>query len=316
MIAQGVFVGIDVSKERLDVALFSEGQSWSVGNDERGIAQLVSQLRELRPELVVMEATGGLEIAVAAELGVAGMPVAIVNPRHVRDFAKALGILAKTDRLDAHVLAKFAQAVRPEPRALADVQTRQLEALVTRRRQVVEMITAERNRLHKALPAVQPRIKQHIAWLEQELKALDGDLHDSIRNSPLWRAKEELLRSVPGVGPVLTCTLLAELPELGRLNRKQIAALVGVAPLNRDSGKLHGRRTTWGGRASVRVALYMATLAATQHNPVIKAFYERLIAAGKLRKVALVACMHKLLVILNSMLQHQTSWHPACSLAQ
>jgi len=170
--------------------------------------------------------------------------------------------------------------------------------------------------LHKALPAVQPRIKQHIAWLEQELKALDGDLHDSIRNSPLWRAKEELLRSVPGVGPVLTCTLLAELPELGRLNRKQIAALVGVAPLNRDSGKLHGRRTTWGGRASVRVALYMATLAATQHNPVIKAFYERLIAAGKLRKVALVACMHKLLVILNSMLQHQTSWHPACSLAQ
>jgi len=316
MKAEDVFVGIDVSKDRLDVALFSEGQSWSVGNDDRGIAQLVSQLRELRPELVVMEATGGLEIGVAAELGVAGMPVAIVNPRHVRDFAKALGILAKTDRLDAHVLAKFAQAVRPEPRALADVQTRQLEALVTRRRQVVEMITAERNRLHKALPAVQPRIKQHIAWLEQELKALDGDLHDSIRNSPIWREKEELLRSVPGVGPVLTCTLLAELPELGRLNRKQIAALVGVAPLNRDSGKLHGRRTTWGGRASVRVALYMATLAATQHNAVIKAFYERLIAAGKLRKVALVACMHKLLIILNSMLQHQTSWHPACAPTQ
>ena len=316
MNADGPFVGIDVSKETLDVALFSEGRSWSVGNDERGIAQLVSQLRELQPELVVVEATGGLEIPLAGELGAAGLHVAIVNPRNVRDFAKALGILAKTDRLDAHVLARFAEAVRPEVRALADAQTRDLEALVTRRRQIVEMITAERNRLHRALPAVRPRIKQHIAWLEQELKALNGDLHDSVHNSPMWHAKEKLLRSVPGVGPVLTCTLLAELPELGRLNRKQIAALVGVAPLNRDSGTMRGRRSTWGGRASVRVALYMATLAATRHNVVIKAFYERLVAEGKVRKVALTACMHKLLIILNSMIRHETSWHPTCALAQ
>ena len=251
----------------------------------------------------------------AAALGAAGLPVAIVNPRQVRDFAKATGKLAKTDALDAQVLALFAQRVHPTPRPLAQTQVREMAALVARRRQVLEMLVAERQRLGRAMPRVHPSLKNHIAWLEHTLHELDGDLGQMIHNSPLWRAQEDLLRSVPGVGPNLTLTLMAELPELGALDRRQIAALVGVAPMNRDSGAFRGRRTVWGGRASVRAALYMATLVATRFNSIIKAFYQRLLVAGKPKKVALTACMRKLLTILNAMLKHRSPWLPNHSVA-
>jgi len=240
-----------------------------------------------------------------------GLPIVVINPRQARDFARATGRLAKTDALDAAVLAHFAEAIRPTPRPLPDETAQQLAALVARRRQLVEMRTAENNRLHGTAPNLRPRINRHIAWLDQELETINQDLETMIQSSPLWRAKEELLRSVPGVGPTVARTLVAELPELGHLNRKEIAALVGVAPLNRDSGTLRGRRAIWGGRASVRLVLYMAALVASRRNPVIKAFYDRLLAAGKTPKVALVACMRKLLTILNTMLNHGTSWNPA-----
>jgi transposase len=254
---------------------------------------------------VVLEATGGYQAAVVAALVVAKVPVAVVNPRQVRDFAKALGRLAKTDALDAAVLARFGQVVRPEPRAPIDEATLALEALLTRRRQIVEMITAEGNRLKQSATSVRPSIKAHINWLKHELADINRNLDSAIRDSPVWRETEDLLRSTPGVGRVLATTVLSELPELGKLNRKQISALVGVAPLNRDSGTMRGRREIWGGRASVRSALYMATLAATKHNPVIRRFYERLCQAGKMKKVALVACMRKLLTILNAMMRDQ-----------
>jgi transposase len=305
-----VFVGIDVSKRTLDLAT-TTGIKRQVTNDEVGIAGLVDELKQLRPKLVVLEATGGYQAALVAGLVVAKVPTAVVNPRQVRDFAKAIGRLAKTDALDAAVLARFAEVVRPEPREPLDEQTIALDALLTRRRQVVGMITAESNRLQQSVATVRASIKAHINFLRHQLADVNRDLDDAIRNSPVWREQEDLLRSVPGVGRILATTLLGELPELGRLNRKQMAALVGVAPLNRDSGMMRGKRSVWGGRASVRRALYMAALCATRSNPLIRSFYQRLCQAGKPKKVALVACMRKLLTILNSMMRDRRQWRLA-----
>ena len=304
-----VFVGIDVSKAQLDVALRPTEDHWHVSNDEVGILGLVERLQAVQPTLIVLEATGGLEVPVAGALAEAGLPVVVVNPRHARDFAKATGRLAKTDPLDAQGLAHFAEAVRPTPRPLPDAQAQALSALLTRRRQLVQMLTAERRRLQTAPQPIRADIQAHIAWLERRLVRTDADLAAGIRSSPLWRTKDEILQSTPGVGPVLSRTLVAELPELGLLNRQEIAALIGVAPLNRDSGPVRGKRAVWGGRAHVRAVLYMSTLAAVRHNSVLKAFYERLRAVGKAPKVALTACMRKLLTILNAMLKHQTPWH-------
>ncbi len=314
-----LYAGVDVSKARLDVFERPTGERWSVPNEEADIGALVvGRLEKANPALVVLEATGGFERPVAAALAAAGIPVAVVNPRQARDFARATGKLAKTDSIDAEVLAHFAEAVRPTPKAVPDEEARELSAILARRRQLVEMLTAEKNRLHATTAKpVKKRIEAHIRWLEKELKRTDKDLDEAIRDSPTWRENEELLRSVPGVGPILARTLLAELPELGsaELTGKQLAALVGVAPLNRDSGTLRGRRTVWGGRAQVREPLYMAALAAARYNPTIKEFYERLVGAGKPKKVALVACMRKLLTILNSMLKHRTSWRENHALA-
>src|SRR5712672_1441993 len=298
------FVGIDVAKAALDVFIGSAGAAFSVANDEVGIREL---LRQLKPaDFVILEATGGLEMPVASALAAAGIAVAIVNPRQVRDFAR--GRLAKTDRLDAEVLARFGQAVRPEARPLANEQAQALEALVTRRRQLVEMLTAEKNRRARAPKILHRSIDEHIRWLEKRLAGFDDELAEMIRDTPLWRERDELLRSVPGVGKVLSSTLLAQLPELGMLNRKQIAALAGLAPFNRDSGNMRGSRCIWGGRAQVRRVLYMATVAGVRSNPVIKNFYTQLRARGKYPKSALTACMRKLLVILNAMLHNKTNW--------
>ena len=307
MTSTPVFVGIDVSKDQLDVALRPSAERWAVANDDAGIATLVDRLGALTPALIVLEATGGLELPLTGALAV-GLPVVVVNPRQVRDFAKATGKLAKTDALDAAVLAQFAEAVRPALRPLPDAALQALSALLARRRQLLEMRTAEQNRLGMARPPVRKGIRAHIAWLDRRLAQTDDDLARAIRESPVWREKDDLLQSAPGVGPGLARTLLADLPELGTLNRKQIAALVGVAPLNRDSGTLRGKRTVWGGRATVRATLYMATLVATRFNPIIKTFYQRLLAVGKPKKVALTACMRKLLTILNAMLKHGTPW--------
>jgi transposase len=303
-----VYVGIDVAKGVLDVAVGPTGETWRTTNTAEGISELVGQLGDRRPTLIVLEATGGFEGTLAAHLAAAGLAVAIVNPRQVRAFAKSLGRLAKTDRLDAQVLARFAEAVRPEPRALPDEAAQRLSALCARRRQLVEMLTAEQNRLGRANPAVRPGIAAHIRWLRQQLADVDRDLGAIVRASPIWRQKDDLLQSARGVGRVLAATLLAELPELGTLNRKQIAALVGVAPLNRDSGTFRGKRCTWGGRAQVRRPLYMAALVATRCNPPLRAFYARLLALGKPKKVALTACMRKLLVILNAMVRDNRRW--------
>jgi len=303
-----VFVGIDVSQARLDIAV-RPGASFSITHGEPAIATLVEQLRALSPTLIVLEATGGMEILLTSALANAGLPVVVVNPRQVRDFAKASGHLAKTDALDAQVLAQFAEVMRPQPRPLPDAETRALAALLTRRRQLVAMLTAEKNRFLSAASPIRKRLRTHITWLERELQHLNTHLAEAIRQSPVWREKDELLQSVPGVGPVVTSTLLASLPELGMLTNKQIAALVGVAPLNRDSGTLRGRRTVWGGRAQVRAVLYMSAIVAARFNPVIRAFYQRLCRAGKAKKVALTACMRKLLVILNTMIKHRTPWH-------
>ena len=303
------FVGIDVSKQRLDVLVRPTGEVWNATNDEPGIAELVTKLIEVAPVLVVLEATGGLQVPAVTALALRGIPVAVVNPRQVRDFAKALGRLAKTDAIDAEVLARFGEAVRPEPRPIPDEQAVQLEALLTRRRQLVEMVTAETNRLRACrIAKVRRGIEQHVAWLRKQIDDVDDELDGAIRGSAVWREKDDLLRSVPGVGPVVSRTLLAELPELGRLNRKQIAALVGVAPMNRDSGTRRGHRHIWGGRAAVRGVLYMAALVAVRHNPRFKAFYQGLLRRGKLKKVALVACMRKLLTTLNAMVRAGTPW--------
>lgn len=303
-----VCVGIDVSKAQLDLACRPAGPACSAPQTEAGLATLVAHLRTLQPTVIVLEATGGLERPLVRALVDAALPVVVVNPRHVRDFAKATGHLAKTDALDAQVLARFAEAVRPPLRPVPDAPTQALAALLARRRQLVDMLTAEKNRLGQAPTRVQKRIRAHLTWLTTEWARVDDDLDQAIRHSPLWQAQETLLQSVPGVGPVVTRTLLADLPELGTLNRKQIAALVGVAPFNRDSGTLRGRRTVWGGRAPVRAALYMGALVGVRHNPGLKAFYQRLRHAGKRPKVALVACMRKLLTLLNAILKHRTPW--------
>jgi transposase len=309
--APAVFAGIDVSKATLDVGLRPSGEHWRTTNDETGISGLVKQLRTRAPGLIVLEATGGLERLVVAALALAGLPLAVVNPRQVRDFAKATGRLAKTDALDAAVLAHFAEAIRPEPHPLPDDASQALAALVERRRQVVGMLIAEKNRYQQALPAVRPHLAAHIAWLEQALKDLDVELDASLRASPLWRERDRLLRSVPGVGPTVSLTLLAHLPELGSGSVKHVATLVGLAPLNRDSGAWRGSRTIWGGRRQVRAALYMAALVGVRHNPVLRSFYDGLLARGKPKKVALTACMHKLLTILHALLRDHTPWQPA-----
>lgn len=309
-----IFVGIDVSKAQLDVAIRPTGEKESIANDKAGIKALVKRLAKIEPTLIVLEATGGYERQVARALVSADLPVVVVNPRQVRDFAKATGQLAKTDSIDAAVLAHFAEVIRPELRPLPDVVTLELRALTARRRQILEMIAAENNRLAMTSKAVAKRIDAHIRWLEQELERANQELDRAIEQSPIWKENDELLRSAKGIGPVTSRTLLAELPELGTLDRKQISALVGVAPFNRDSGSLKGRRSIWGGRAPVRCALYMATLVATRRNPVIRNFYKRLTAKGKLFKVALVACMRKLLTILNSMIKHKTRWSETFSL--
>jgi len=260
--------------------------------------------------VVVVEATGGLEISLTAALGVAGLPVAVVNPRQVRDFARATGKLAKTDKLDAQLLAQFGAMVQPPARPLPDAQHRELQAMVTRRQQLIGMLTAEKNRLRRTTPRVRHQIEVHVQWLREQLREVDRDLEHFLRTSPLWQEDAKVLRSAPGVGPIVTATLIARLPELGSLNCKQVAALVGVAPFNRDSGTLRGKRTVWGGRGALRTALYMATLVATRHNPVLRAFYQRLCNAGKPKKVALTACMRKLLIILNSMIKNHRTWSP------
>jgi transposase len=307
------FVGIDVSKAQLDVAVRPTGKRWILPYDQTGIEGLIPQIVDLEPALVLLEATGGLELPLVAALAAAALPVVVVNPRQVRDFAKATGTLAKTDTLDAGVLAHFADAVRPEVRPLKDAETQVLNSLTARRHQVLTMLVSEKNRLGTAIGAVSPRIEAHIAWLEQELSDLDKGLRQTLRRSPVWREKDDLLRTVPGVGEQISLTLLANLPELGTLNRRQIAALVGVAPYNRDSGALRGKRAVWGGRSRVRAVLYMGALVASRHNPAIRDFYQRLLAAGKPKKVALVASMRKLLVILNGMLKHGSPW---CDMTQ
>lgn len=305
-------VGIDVSKERLDVCSLPDGGTFSVANDRAGIDELIARLLEgVRPELVVLEATGKYERPAAVAVAAAGIAVAVVNPRQARDFAKAAGRLAKTDRIDAQVLARFAGAVGPRPSVLPDEEARVLQDILLRRRQLLEMMVAEKNRLQMASEAVARRIAAHVRWLEKELCRVDRELDEAVRESETWRANEELLRSVPGVGPVLARTLLAELPELGTLPRRRLCALVGVAPFNRDSGTFRGKRQVWGGRTPVRAALYMGALVATRHNPLIREFYERLLAAGKPKKVALVACMRKLLSILNAVMREGVPWHSA-----
>jgi len=307
-----MLIGIDVAKAELVVAARPSGARWTTPNDEPGVRALVARLRADAPALIVLEATGGYELLAVAALAAAGLPVVVANPRQVRDFAKATGQLAKTDRIDADVLALFAERVRPAVRPLPDADAQELDALLGRRRQLLEMLQAERNRLGQVFGRGRQPVKKsltaHIAFLERELRIADTDLGAMIRESPAWRERDDLLRSVPGVGPVLSLTLLAELPELGRLTRREIAKLVGVAPLSRDSGTMRGRRFVQGGRAGVRAVLYMAALVATKRNVVIRALYQRLLAAGKPKKLALVACMRKLLTTLNTMARTHQRW--------
>jgi transposase len=311
------YIGIDVSKTHLDIATDDGQTKLRVSNDETGQLEGLTRIRELSPTLVVLEATGGMELEIAVLLGTSKVPMAVVNPRQVRDFARAFGILAKTDTIDAHVLARFGATTKPQPQPLPDEQSLELEALLLRRRQLVSMLATERNRLAAFTVTRRPggaaavkSIKTSIDWLGKQLESIDKDIETRLKNSPVWREKEDLLRSVPGVGPVTARTLLADLPELGNLDRKQIAALVGVAPFNRDSGHFSGKRRIAGGRASVRSALYMACVASLRCNPVLKAFYDRLVATKPV-KVALVACMRKLLTILNAMARTASPWNPA-----
>jgi len=312
MPTSAVYVGIDVSKAQLDLAVRPTGETWSCLQEEADLGRLVARLHALAPTLIVLEATGGYEVPVASALAADGLPVVVVNPRQVRNFAKALGRLAKTDRIDADVLALFGERVQPAIRPLPDPALEALTPVVARRRQLVEMLVAERNRRAQVKDSgVRREITQHIRWLERRLAHITRDIGRLLETTPAWRVEDNLLQSVPGVGPNTAAVLIADLPELGRLSRRQIGALVGVAPFNRDSGTLRATRHIWGGRVTVRGALYMATLVATRCNPVIRAFYGRLVAAGKPKKVALVAAMHKLLTILNTMVKHQQSWRLA-----
>jgi transposase len=304
-----LYVGIDVAQDQLDIATTAD-QTWSVKHHPRAMAALARRLQKLSPARIIVESSGKLEQELVVVLAEAKLPVVVVNPRQVRDFAKATGVLAKTDRIDARILARFGEAVKPEVRELPDAQARDLMALVARRRQLHQMLRAERHRLLRVARPLKKSLEQHIAYLEKQLAKLDEDLHDAIRQTPIWQESFDLLQSVPGIGPTTAATMIAELPELGRLSRHEIAALVGVAPFNRDSGKWKGKRSTWGGRSSVRSALYMATLVATQYNAYIRAYYQQLLARGKAKKTALVACMRKLIVILNTMLKNHQPWNP------
>lgn len=305
-----IHVGIDVSKAHLDIDTYPDAAPKRYANNESGRLAACTQLQALAPALIVVEATGGLESPLVGLLASNGLAVAVINPRQARDFAKAIGVLAKTDQVDAFMLARFAQAIRPPVRTLKPEEAQALDAVLTRRRQLVEMVTAESNRQSSANAKVAKQIRQHIAWLEKRLDESNDDLDNMIRNSPLWQHKAEIMQSIPGVGRVTATTFLADLPEIGTLSRREISALVGVCPYSRDSGSFRGRRTIWGGRARVRAALYMAAIVASRHNPVIKVFYEKLTHAGKAKKVALVACMRKLLVIINTMLKNDTAWNP------
>lgn len=307
-----IVVGLDVAKEHLAVHVLPSEEAFTVGADETGLATLATRLTPLTPTRIVLEATGGYEVPVAAALAAAGLPVVVVNPRQIRDFAKATGTLAKTDALDARIIAQFAAAIRPPVRPLPDADAQRLGALVTRRRQLLEMLGAESHRRRQARdPQLQRRIAAHVTWLERALREVDAELRDTIQASPVWRAREQLLSSVPGIGPVTAQTVLAELPELGQVGHRQIAALVGVAPFAWESGTLRGKRAIRGGRPTVRRVLYMATLVAVRRNPILAAFYQRLRARGRPAKVALVAAMRKLLTILNAMLRDRREWQPA-----
>lgn len=310
-----IHVGIDVSKSHLDIDTYPDAAPKRYANDATGHLAVRMHLQSLSPALIVVEATGGLESPIVGFLASQGMAVAVINPRQARDFAKAIGVLAKTDQVDAFMLARFAQAIKPPVRALKPEETQALDAVLTRRRQLVEMVTAEGNRQSSANARVAKQIRQHIAWLEKRLGESNDDLDNMIRNSPLWQHKAEIMQSIPGVGRVTATTFLADLPEIGTLSRREISALVGVCPYSRDSGSFRGRRSIWGGRARVRAALYMAAVVASRHNPIIKAFYEKLSRAGKAKKVALVACMRKLLVIINTMLKNDSAWNPKIALA-
>lgn len=304
----GIFVGIDVSKTWLDIAVHASEETWRAGNDDKGITRLIMRLKALEPALIVLEATGGFEMQLVAELAHAKLPVVITNPRKVRAFARSTGKLAKTDKLDAKLLAHFAAAIRPAVRPLPSEEEELLTGLLVRRRQLVDMLTVEKNRLHTVRPALRDDIREHIAWLQAKLAKLDEEIDQFVRKTALWKEKDAILQSVPGVGRVTSCTLLAMLPELGTLNRQEIAALVGVAPVNKDSGRKQGKRRVYGGRATVRSVLYMAAMAAKRYNPRIKKFYEGLLRRGKEKKVALTACMRKLIVILNAMLRTNQRW--------
>jgi transposase len=304
-----VLVGIDVSKAQLDVALRPTDDCWHVNNDASGVAGLVERLGTVQPTLIGLEATGGLEVPAAGALAAAGRPVVVVHPRHARDVAQATGRLAQTDSLEARGLAHVAAAVRPTPRPRPEAPAPALSAVLTRRRPWVQRLTAAWHRLQTAPQPIQADIQAHLTWLPRRLARTDADVAAAIHARPLWRAKDEMLQSTPGVGPILSRTLVAEVPELGVLNRQEIAARIGVAPFNRDSGTLRGKRAVWGGRAHVRAVLYMSTWAAVRHNPVLKAFDARLRAGGNAPKVALTACMRKLLTILTAMLKHRTPWH-------
>jgi transposase len=307
------FVGIDVSKDWLDIAWLS-GQTLRVEHSGEAIAGLIERLREQPPTLIVLEATGGLETPLASALAAQGLAVAVVNPRQVRDYAKACGRLAKTDRVDALILAAFASAIRPQVRPLPDEETRALGDLLARRRQLIDMRVQEKLRLERASAMQRDSLREHIAWLDERIARIDTDLTHALRTSQAWREKDDLLQAIPGVGKVTRATLLALLPELGSLSSKEIAALAGVAPFNRDSGKHQGQRIVWGGRSQVRRVLYMAAVSAARCNPVIRDFYQRLRSQGKPAKVALTACMRKLLVIMNSMLKHRAPWNPQVDL--
>ena len=310
MIEEAVYVGVDVAKSALDVAVIDSGETRQFVNDDEGISQAVRYIASVKPAGIIIEATGNLEMPLAAALLADRLPVAVINPRQVRDFARATGTLAKTDTIDARMLALFGTRVKPEIRPLPDEKTREMRNLLTRRRQLIEMLTAEHNRLFHSSDDVRPGIETHIKWLGEALSDINNDLDRRIKLSPSWLEKDNLLKSVAGIGKGVSSSLLIELPELGRLNRRKIAALVGVAPFNRDSGTMRGRRTVWGGRAKLRDVLYMAALVASQRNPIIAAFYQRLLNAGKTKKVALVACMRKLLTILNAMMRTMTVWQP------